>query len=164
MADEEKQEPRSGRLRNVLLILTAVVMLAFFFSLDLFEGEEELFSKESASKIRFKGDVSFRDLSRKQKIPLAKVVGKYEKALERIEVVVSKQDSYAKLQGDAPLLYEVRISLIGGGRVHSMVRRVGWDDFGKSLAEKLDKDLTGYATMHGGRLKTRSGNLIVNGT
>ncbi|KAB1441774.1 hypothetical protein [Pseudodesulfovibrio senegalensis] len=162
MTTDSRKAHHRALVINVLLILAAVALLFLFFSMNLFQGGGDLFNKEAARKLHFKGDVSFRDMSVKQRTHLAKILNKYEQALERVEVVVSKQDSYAELQKGTQMLYEIRIRLQGGGRMSSPVRRTTWERLGKDVAAKVDKDLKGYAAMHGGRLKTGSGNLIIN--
>ncbi len=162
MRSDHKRSRQRVLVGNALLILVAAVLLAFFFSLDLFEGGGSFFDKEAARKLHFKGDVSFRDMGDKQREVLTKVLNKYEDALERVEVVVTKQDSYAKLGKGTQLLYEIRIRLVGGGRMNSPTRRTTWERLGQDVSSKVEKDLKGYATMHGGRLKTKSGNMVIN--
>lgn len=162
MTSDRKKRRWRGLVLNTLLILAAVGLLALFFSLNLFQGGGDLFSKDAARKLYFKGDAGFSDMGEEQRKHLAEVFNRYEEALERVEVVVSKQDSYAELQKGTQMLYEIRIRLVGGGRMSSPVRRTTWERLGKDVAAKVDKDLKGYARMHGGRLKTGSGNLIIN--
>jgi len=161
----ETGKSRIGPLiRNVALIIIALGAVVFFFSLDLFDEKNQggLFGPKMSSKLHFVGQVKSTEFSRDQLNRLSAFVNRYEKVLERVEIMVSKDDSYAELKPGTQVLFEVHMILVGGARLESPVRRTSWGKLVQDISRKMNKDLKAYAAMHGGRLKTKGGNILIN--
>lgn len=150
-------------LLNIILVVLALVGLAIFFSLDIFSGgKDSVFNHQGSTKLNFTGKVGRKEMSDDQMAEIVKVMEKYDEALERVELYISKQDSYAPLKQNTQVLYEIRIQLMGGARIETPMKRTTWGRLVKDVSRKVKKDLKAYATMHGGKLKTRSGALLIN--
>ncbi|WP_147819894.1 hypothetical protein [Salidesulfovibrio onnuriiensis] len=151
-------------IRNIALVVIALGGVAFFFTLDLFEdnGEGGLFGPKMSSKLHFVGQVKSTEFSNEQLKQISSFIGKYEEALERVEISVSKDDSYAELKPGTQVLFEIHIRLVGGARLETPVRRTTWGQLIPMATRKIDKDLKAYAAMHGGKLRTSGGNVLIN--
>lgn len=163
MSASERGVKRKHLVLNLFLVIVALGGLAFFFSLDLFSGEGGgLFGEKMSSKLHFRGTVKSTDFNNEQLEKISGVIAKYEDALERIDIIVSKDDSYAELKPGTQVLFEVHVQLLNGTRLEAPLRRTTWGKLVSQVTRKIEKDITAYADMHGGRLKTKGGNIIIN--
>lgn len=159
-----EQTKTSHLIRNIALVVIALGGVLFFFTLDLFDTQNQggLFGPKMSSKLHFRGQVKSSEFSTKQLKQLSDFIGRYEEAMERVDIIVSKDDSYAPLKDNTQVLYEIQIELVGGGRLETPVRRSTWGRLIPDATRKIDKDLKAYAKMHGGKLRTKGGNLLIN--
>ncbi|MDD4953142.1 MAG: hypothetical protein PHV85_11380 [Desulfovibrionaceae bacterium] len=143
-------------VRNIVLLLLALAMLAIFFSSDPFKrgsGGLGSFFGRSPSKMVYTGALSEGELklSRAENARIKDFVKDNDAILKRVEVRASKQDSYKDLTANAQILFEMEIETVGGTVVKTPVLRASRKDLVERMLKKLEKDLATYRDLRPGR-------------
>ncbi|WP_243544592.1 hypothetical protein [Pseudodesulfovibrio tunisiensis] len=155
----KRKSASQEKTRNILLALLALTMLGIFFSLDLTNRGESMFSREASRKIRFLGDLQERDYTSREVSRLLRYVKRHNGDFRRVLVTVSVQDSYRKVTPDSEMLFEVRVELADGSSLETPVRRATRRDLMDAILAKLDKDVRAYETL---RRKGTTGKSLIN--
>ncbi|MBN2141040.1 MAG: hypothetical protein JW718_08545 [Desulfovibrionaceae bacterium] len=155
MAYDQRKVGRDT-VRNIVLVLLALAMLAIFFSSDPFKrgsGGLGSFFGRSPSKMVYTGALSEGELKldRAENARIKAFVKDNDAVLKRVQVKASKQDSYKDLGPDSQILFEMEIETAGGAVVKTPVLRASRKDLVERMLRKLEKDLSTYRDLRPGQ-------------
>jgi len=140
----KSRSKRTETIRNIFLIVVAVGMVAFFFTLD-FGGEgDSVFNRKGQTRLYFRGDLGRNDYSKDEYDKMVRYVNSYAKTMESTTIETRLQDSYKKVTDNSPVIFEVHIVMKDGSQLSTSARRSPRGSLVSAMLSKANKDIRVY--------------------
>lgn len=130
--------------QSILLVLLAIGVVVVFFNLDIMRKGKSVFSMTAEKKIKFKGDLDRKDYTDREFDQLLKFIKRHDDLIDSATVEVSIQDSYKKVSGSSPMIFEVQLRMSDGATITTPTRRTTRKVLIPDILTKLAKDMRAY--------------------
>ena len=141
---KKRKSHRGEQIRNVILVLLAIGVVVVFFNLDIMRKGESMFSRKADNKLNFTGDLKRKAYSKTEVSRLIKYIKRHNKIIETATVETTVQDTYKKMTGTSPIVFEVHIVMLDGATISTPTRRTTRKKLVSDILAKISKDIRAY--------------------